>query len=342
MRILGDGAGRGRRQRPFPRAGRHGRLLPAAGREPHGTAADAVVHQLPAGRAAGCVGCHETREEAAAPAARSAAPWLREPSIPVPPPWGDRPMSFLRDIQPVLDRHCVGCHSGLKPAGGLDFSGGLTASGTTGPTTRSSPSKLVARSNVGEDARITMPLAFGSHKSKLVAVLRDGAVQQAGEAEPTRTGCGWSPGSTPTPRTTTASSTSGPSSRPTTCRPTPNWSRRSPPSTPGGARLPRAGRGLAARLDRPAPARAKPVPGGAAGESRRRNGPVQRKRLPRFAATPTTRPCCSWSPQRCARPGTRRAATSARWDWRIHRLAGRSRRVGRSPTTRCDLNRIAT
>ena len=46
--------------------------------------------------------------------------------IPVPPPWGVRPLNFLRDIQPVFDRHCTGCHGGLKPAGGLDFCGGLT------------------------------------------------------------------------------------------------------------------------------------------------------------------------------------------------------------------------
>ena len=34
---------------------------------------------------------------------------------------------------------------------------------------------LVARSNVHEDSRITQPLAFGSHKSKLIAVMRDDA-----------------------------------------------------------------------------------------------------------------------------------------------------------------------
>ena len=43
-------ARRARRQRALPCAGRHGGLLPVARREPHGTAAHAVVHQLPAGR----------------------------------------------------------------------------------------------------------------------------------------------------------------------------------------------------------------------------------------------------------------------------------------------------
>jgi hypothetical protein len=89
----------------------------------------------------------------------------------VPPPWGDKPISFLRDVQPVLDRHCVKCHSGLKPAGGLDFSGGLTARHNRAYDTILA-ARLISRSNVGDDAKVTPPLAFGSHKSKLVAILR--------------------------------------------------------------------------------------------------------------------------------------------------------------------------
>jgi mono/diheme cytochrome c family protein len=125
------------------------------------------------GEVRGCVGCHETREEAGATPAVSTA-MAREPAVPVPPPWGDRPISFLRDVQPVFDKHCAGCHGGLKPAAGLDFSGGLTARHNRAYDTLYT-NRLVAWSNVGEDARITMPLEFGSHKSKLVAVLRSGA-----------------------------------------------------------------------------------------------------------------------------------------------------------------------
>jgi mono/diheme cytochrome c family protein len=117
------------------------------------------------GEVRGCVGCHETREEAGATPNVSTA-MAREPSIPVPPPWGDRPISFLRDVQPVFDKHCVECHSGLKPKAGFDFSGGLTARYNRAYDTIYA-NRLVAWSNVGEDARITMPLAFGSHKSKL-------------------------------------------------------------------------------------------------------------------------------------------------------------------------------
>jgi mono/diheme cytochrome c family protein len=127
------------------------------------------------GEARGCVGCHETREEAPA-VINDSFPLavIREPSIPQPPPWGDVPISYLRDVQPVFNRHCTSCHGGLKPAAGLDFSGGLTANYNRSYDTILA-NDLVSRSNVAEDARITQPLEFGSHKSKLVRVLREGA-----------------------------------------------------------------------------------------------------------------------------------------------------------------------
>jgi mono/diheme cytochrome c family protein len=122
------------------------------------------------GESRGCTGCHQTWEKAP-PSSPAPLAVRREPSIPVPPPWGDRAISFLRDAQPVFDRHCVGCHSGTKPAGGLDFFGGLTARYNRAYDTILARG-LVSRSNVGDDATVTPPLAFGSHKSKLVAVLR--------------------------------------------------------------------------------------------------------------------------------------------------------------------------
>lgn len=139
------------------------------------------------GESRGCVGCHETRAEAAAATGFSAAA-LCDPVQPVPPPWGRRPVSFLRDIQPIFDEHCAGCHGGLKPAAGLDFTGGVTGSPTRGAG-YSSPvagyghnvafetiinNRLVCWSNVNGDASITQPLEFGSHRSRLVTILRSG------------------------------------------------------------------------------------------------------------------------------------------------------------------------
>ncbi|NLY02320.1 MAG: hypothetical protein GXY83_40055 [Rhodopirellula sp.] len=127
------------------------------------------------GESRGCVGCHESRQEVGTPQdGRFPLALAHDPVVPTPPPWGTGPMSFLRDVQPVFDRHCAACHSGLKPAAGLDFSAGLTAWHNRAYDTILQ-SGLIARSNVGDDAKITPPLAFGSHKSKLIEVLRSGA-----------------------------------------------------------------------------------------------------------------------------------------------------------------------
>ena len=132
------------------------------------------------GERRGCVGCHETRT-IAPPGGRSIQAFLRPPALPEPPPWGaDRPVSFLRDIQPIFDLRCAGCHAGLKPAGGLDFSGGLTTFDKEIPGYGFNRAYqtlvehgLVAMSAVrAQDASITPPLAYGSPKSKLVATLR--------------------------------------------------------------------------------------------------------------------------------------------------------------------------
>ncbi len=121
------------------------------------------------GEVRGCVGCHETRAVAAASKTIPAA-LQKEPSDPAPPPWGDRPISFLRDVQPILNRNCAGCHGGLKPAGGLDLTAGLTAMHNTAFDTIIRH-RLVSWSDVQGDARITLPLEFGSHRSKMVEVL---------------------------------------------------------------------------------------------------------------------------------------------------------------------------
>ena len=132
-----------------------------------------------------CAGCHETRGHTPPP---SPAPLAasRPPRPLIPPPWGDRPVSFLRDIQPILDRHCVPCHTGLKPAAGLDFAGGLTdwsreyeqwwglvpGYGFNRAFETILNAKLVATAEPNlQDASITPPLAYGAHQSKLLKTI---------------------------------------------------------------------------------------------------------------------------------------------------------------------------
>jgi mono/diheme cytochrome c family protein len=129
-----------------------------------------------------CVGCHETRDRASLPGPPPLA--LQRPAAELlAPPWGRRPLSFLRDVQPVFDRHCSGCHGGLKPAGGLDFCAGLTSYDRSVPgygynrayTSLLSAGLVSCSPARQQDASITPPLAYGAHRSKLIAVLNSSA-----------------------------------------------------------------------------------------------------------------------------------------------------------------------
>ncbi len=82
--------------------------------------------QVMPGENVSCIGCHEGRWET--PTAS------RHPIAATKPPRDLEPVSYLKDgivdfptvVQPVLDKHCVKCHSGGDPAGGYDFSGDKT------------------------------------------------------------------------------------------------------------------------------------------------------------------------------------------------------------------------
>ncbi len=134
------------------------------------------------GEIRGCAGCHESRSGAPVQPGEKTTQALRNGSdAMLPAPWGDRPISFLRDVQPVLDKHCVKCHAGLKPAGGLDFSGGLLSDDeeVAGYGHNRAYETILANSLVSmsaaraQDASITPPGAYGSLKSRLISVLDD-------------------------------------------------------------------------------------------------------------------------------------------------------------------------
>ena len=61
------------------------------------------------GQVAGCVGCHEPRDQTPA-ITRLPTAMLRAPSLPEPGPPGSWPLRYDQLVQPVLDRYCVSCH----------------------------------------------------------------------------------------------------------------------------------------------------------------------------------------------------------------------------------------
>ncbi|MHC4252802.1 MAG: HzsA-related protein, partial [Planctomycetota bacterium] len=88
------------------------------------------------GETTSCVGCHESRTQAMPPIERISAA-KRPPSKVTPVAHVPDVIDFPRDVQPVLDRHCVRCHGYEKPAGGAPskgpYAGGVILTGDRGP-----------------------------------------------------------------------------------------------------------------------------------------------------------------------------------------------------------------
>ncbi len=129
--------------------------------------------QIMPGERQSCIGCHEPRSMAGSP--RRTAAMRRPASEITPPPWGHGgPIDFVRDVQPVFDKHCVKCHSGAQPKAGLDLSGDKSryfnmAYGNL------LERKLVHYIYINRGLTDNFqPLETGSHKSKLVTHLDKG------------------------------------------------------------------------------------------------------------------------------------------------------------------------
>jgi mono/diheme cytochrome c family protein len=74
------------------------------------------------GETTSCVGCHEQRTEAVRAGADLLA-MRRAPSPVTPVPGVPEVFDFPRDIQPILDRHCVACHEPDRREGGVLLTG---------------------------------------------------------------------------------------------------------------------------------------------------------------------------------------------------------------------------
>lgn len=78
---------------------------------------------LQPGETVSCVGCHEHRGHPPSGAGPMAEALRRRPSTIQPISHVPQVMDFPRDIQPILDRHCIRCHNGGKREGGVNLTG---------------------------------------------------------------------------------------------------------------------------------------------------------------------------------------------------------------------------
>ena len=129
--------------------------------------------QIMPGERQSCIGCHEPRTSAGS--VRLTTAMRRAASEIAPPPWGHGgAIDFVRDVQPVFDKHCVKCHSGAQPKKGLDLSNDKSryfnmAYGNL--LDRNLVHYIYINRGLTDNFK---PLETGSHRSKLVAHLDAG------------------------------------------------------------------------------------------------------------------------------------------------------------------------
>jgi len=130
-----------------------------------------------------CIGCHEVRRKA--PNLKKTAPRAlarqAEALYPQPGDTGPRAVHYPLDVQPILDRHCVRCHSGAAPKGGLALTDEPTKFFSRSYESLTYHAKLQKKALVSflytstfgsAHVPIEPPLTFGSHRSKLVERIR--------------------------------------------------------------------------------------------------------------------------------------------------------------------------
>ena len=128
------------------------------------------------GETLSCVGCHEYRPEAPV-ANRPMA--VQRPARKIEPVAGvPDVLDFPRDIQPILDRHCVACHDYRKTGKGGPRGGGVILTGDRGPMFSHSYITLTVRGQFvdGRNQPVSdyTPRTLGSAASPLMRKIAPG------------------------------------------------------------------------------------------------------------------------------------------------------------------------
>ncbi|MFR9620811.1 MAG: SUMF1/EgtB/PvdO family nonheme iron enzyme [Rikenellaceae bacterium] len=129
------------------------------------------------GEVVSCVGCHEDQNTIALPKRSEASQQSPQPIV----AWegGVRPFTYELEVQPVLDRACVGCHNSNSQL--LNFEGGIADDGGGFPDLELQFSKsylnlhpFVSRQGPEADALVMKPYEYHASTSELIRILRNG------------------------------------------------------------------------------------------------------------------------------------------------------------------------
>ncbi len=125
------------------------------------------------GEAVSCVGCHG--RQSMAPMTRQAEASGHKPVAPKPWYGKTRGFSFLREVQPVLDRYCVGCHDNKKGRPNLADTELIDAAAQSRlPRSYLDLHPYVRRNGPEGDNYVLTPLEFHVNTSTLFRMLRKG------------------------------------------------------------------------------------------------------------------------------------------------------------------------
>jgi hypothetical protein len=129
---------------------------------------------LAPGEQLSCLGCHESRSSAPPPLPGIPLAMRRAPSRLRPEVEGANPFSFVRLVQPVLDRHCAACHAKSKTKKAPTLSPGKPDRRGWSEAYRSLQRYAFYYASGSFTASKTFPGKFGARASKLYAMLKSG------------------------------------------------------------------------------------------------------------------------------------------------------------------------
>lgn len=136
-----------------------------------------LVYVMP-GERAGCVGCHEPRENTPVPINRGSRGRVRKLRPPAGPSYAGG-FSFQRTVQPVLDRYCIGCHGLGKTEGKMSLIGV--------PSTYNQAYDMLMKKGVvkiaqrNQETPISKPRDYFAHAGRLAKMLLDGHKDKQGK-----------------------------------------------------------------------------------------------------------------------------------------------------------------